>query len=60
MSDEYIDEFVISDEQFNYFLSKHPQFEENGIMIRENNDQMKDSYVMIDPAGRFYTNKNGK
>ncbi|MGV4413711.1 viperin family antiviral radical SAM protein [Chryseobacterium sp. T1] len=59
-NDEYIDEFVISDEQFNYFLSRHHQFEENGIMIRENNDQMKDSYVMIDPAGRFYTNKNGK
>ena len=28
-------------------------------MITENNYEMKDSYVMVDPAGRFYTNKKG-
>lgn len=58
-NDEHIDDFVITDEQYNYFLSQHHQFGNNGIMVTENNFQMKDSYVMVDPAGRFYTNKKG-
>lgn len=44
---------------FNTFISNHRQFQEENILIREHNSEMKDSYVMVDPAGRFYNNKNG-
>lgn len=58
-NDKHIDEFIISEEQFLYFINTHRPLKESGIMITENNSEMKDSYVMIDPAGRFFTNKNG-
>lgn len=28
-------------------------------MVSENNNEMMDSYTMIDPSGRFFTNKKG-
>ncbi|WP_294332607.1 viperin family antiviral radical SAM protein [uncultured Chryseobacterium sp.] len=58
-NDKHIDEFIISEEQFFHFMNTHRPLKESGIMITENNSEMKDSYVMIDPAGRFFTNKNG-
>ena len=58
-NDEHINDFVINDTMFDQFIAHHEQLKEEGIMVTENNDEMKDSYVMIDPAGRFYTNKNG-
>ncbi|OWR14143.1 viperin family antiviral radical SAM protein [Chryseobacterium sp. VAUSW3] len=58
-NDKHIDDFVINDEMFSTFISNHRQFLEENILIRENNSEMKDSYVMVDPAGRFYNNKNG-
>lgn len=58
-NDIHIKDFVINDEMFNHFVSHHQQLKNNGILVSENNAEMKDSYVMIDPAGRFYTNKNG-
>ena len=58
-NDEHINDFVINDTMFDQFIANHEQLKEEGIMVTENNDEMKDSYVMIDPAGRFYTNKNG-
>ncbi len=58
-NDKHIDEFVITDEMFSAFIANHHQLQDEGILVRENNIEMKDSYVMIDPAGRFYTNKNG-
>ncbi|MCX8523127.1 viperin family antiviral radical SAM protein [Chryseobacterium formosus] len=59
-NDEHINDFIIDEEMFNQFISNHHQFFENQMMVAENNAEMKDSYVMVDPAGRFYTNKNGK
>ncbi|MBS1571381.1 MAG: viperin family antiviral radical SAM protein [Bacteroidetes bacterium] len=58
-NDEFIDDFKISETQFQEFLFRHQSFVEKGILISENNAEMKDSYSMIDPSGRFFTNKNG-
>ena len=58
-NDMHIDEFVISKEQFDHFIAAHRSFKDENIMVTEDNAEMKDSYVMIDPAGRFFTNKKG-
>ncbi|EDZ61970.1 radical SAM domain protein [Sulfurimonas gotlandica GD1] len=43
-------------EQFNVFLDKHEGIDSK--IYIESNDDMKDSYIMIDPHGRFYQNTN--
>jgi radical S-adenosyl methionine domain-containing protein 2 len=58
-NDLYIDDFKITDEQFQQFLHNHANLHELTKMIPENNSQMKGSYAMVDPAGRFYDNANG-
>lgn len=58
-NDLHINDFIINDFEFNHFISNHRQLKEEGILISEDNSEMKNSYVMIDPAGRFYTNKKG-
>jgi radical S-adenosyl methionine domain-containing protein 2 len=58
-NDDYIDDFKISKVQFEEFLNRHQSLKEAGILVSENNTEMVDSYAMIDPAGRFFTNKNG-
>jgi len=45
---------VVTDEQFHHFISKHNGLD---IMRPENNDAMTESYVMVDPFGRFYQNE---
>lgn len=55
-----IDEFKklkISKEQFKLFIQRH-----NDIcsMVPEDNDLMTESYIMIDPLGRFFQNKDSK
>lgn len=44
----------ITDEQFNFFLDKHQ--EHIDIISKENNDDMINSYIMVDPNGRFFQN----
>lgn len=58
-NDLHIDKFVITGEMFSSFISNHNQFQDEDILVKENNSEMKDSYVMVDPAGRFYNNKTG-
>lgn len=49
----------ISIDNFYQFIDRH-QFTINDVVIvPENNDQMKGSYVMVDPAGRFFDNSTG-
>ncbi|MDE8034538.1 viperin family antiviral radical SAM protein [Actinobacillus equuli subsp. equuli] len=48
--------FAISAEQFQLFLSNHQKF--NEIISAENNNEMTESYLMIDPCGRFFQNQN--
>lgn len=55
-NDMKIDDLKISKEQFNYFIDKHKTIK---TMIPESNNAIKGSYVMVDPAGRFFDNKLG-
>lgn len=59
-NDDKIDDFKISDEQFNSFKTRHGKLEQITKIIYENNNAMKGSYAMVDPAGRFYDNAEGK
>lgn len=45
----------ISDEKFQQFLLNHNDLAE--IISAEDNDEMTQSYLMIDPLGRFFQNK---
>jgi radical S-adenosyl methionine domain-containing protein 2 len=58
-NDREIENFIISDEAFQRFLSNHSDLQEVTTVIPESNDQMTGSYTMVDPAGRFYDNVNG-
>lgn len=49
-------QFGISDEMFDYFLTQNYQSHEN--IYVEGNEGMTHSYLMIDPFGRFFQNGN--
>ncbi|WP_139959576.1 viperin family antiviral radical SAM protein [Flavicella sediminum] len=55
-NDDKFDEFEISQEEFNLFIENHKLVE---TIVPESNDQITGSYVMIDPAGRFFDNTEG-
>lgn len=57
-NDGCINDFIISDEDFQQYL-KNNSFVSGISIIKESNDDMTNSYLMIDPAGRFYQNDNG-
>lgn len=59
-NDKEITEFIITDEQFKQFLATHEQLSEITTLVPENNSEMKGTYAMVDPAGRFYDNKDGQ
>ncbi|ROO36392.1 radical SAM protein [Salinisphaera orenii YIM 95161] len=45
---------AVSDEQFAGFVARHRAF--SGILRAEDNHDMRESYLMIDPHGRFFQN----
>lgn len=49
------DSLVISDEQFSTFVHRHRDFE--AIACIEDNQDMCESYLMVDPNGRFFQNQ---
>lgn len=53
---ENLSNFHISEKEFKNFLNRH----KIGQIVSENNYEMKGSYVMIDPIGRFFNNSKGK
>lgn len=48
-----VDPFLINDDQFQTFLKNH---KDQISLVPESNYDIKGSYVMIDPAGRFFQN----
>lgn len=44
----------IHDDEYEAFVLRHSAFSE--IMYPENNEEMRESYIMIDPKGRFFQN----
>ena len=59
-NDAHIDEFVVTPEQFAAYVERHRRVEDEGIpVVPETNELMMGSYVMIDPAGRFFDDSQG-
>jgi radical S-adenosyl methionine domain-containing protein 2 len=58
-NDQYFQNFSISDEQFTSFLKLNAKADKFTKLVAEDNRLMRESYVMIDPAGRFFDNVNG-
>ena len=59
-NDAYIADFEITTEQFEAYVQRNRIVENDGIaIVPEDNDMMTESYVMIDPAGRFFDNVQG-
>ena len=60
-NDGSIPALAITSEQFNRYVARNRRVEEQGItVVPENNDLMTGSYVMVDPAGRFFDNMSGR
>ncbi|KAM5165534.1 S-adenosylmethionine-dependent nucleotide dehydratase RSAD2 [Mantella aurantiaca] len=51
------EKFVISDEQFRSFLDRHKN---NKCLVPESNQQMRDSYLILDEYMRFLDCRNGR
>ena len=56
-NDGLVDDLIISAEQFKRYVARNSKVEQMGIaVVAESNDLMTGSYVMVDPAGRFFDN----
>ena len=59
-NDGLVDNFVITGEEFAQYVARNRYVESMGIVVvPESNDMMTGSYVMVDPAGRFFDNVAG-
>ncbi len=58
-NDKYIDKFKVTSKQFIKFIDRHKKLYRITNIIPESNDDMKGSYAMVDPAGRFFDNTKG-
>lgn len=56
-NDDHMDKMWIPNDQFDAYVRRNRAVEEYGItVVPESNELMTGSYVMVDPAGRFYDN----
>ncbi len=59
-NDHAINRFLVSHEEFDQYIQVNRWVEAYGIrVVPENNNLMTGSYVMVDPAGRFFDNVIG-
>jgi radical S-adenosyl methionine domain-containing protein 2 len=58
-NDNKIDSLQVTQEQFFHFVETHKMLDGITNIIPETNNDMKGSYAMVDPAGRFYDNAKG-
>ena len=59
-NDGLVDNLVITGEEFAQYVARNLYVENMGIVVvPESNDMMTGSYVMVDPAGRFFDNVAG-
>jgi radical S-adenosyl methionine domain-containing protein 2 len=59
-NDQFIQDFTVTEEQFQQFLDTHKTLMGVTQVVSETNLQIKGSYAMVDPAGRFFDNAAGK
>ena len=59
-NDAHIADFAIAPAAFEEYVQRNRIVENDGIIVvPESNEMMTESYVMIDPAGRFFDNAQG-
>lgn len=58
-NDSCIEQFIIPNHEFQDYINRQ-KINQNVSMVIESNNDMIGSYLMIDPAGRFYQNKNSR
>ena len=59
-NDGLVDNLVITNEEFAHYVARNRRVESMGVtVVPESNDLMTGSYVMVDPAGRFFDNVAG-
>lgn len=59
-NDNNVEDLLILSSEFDAFVRNHKQQLPNQVIIPESNDAMTGSYLMVDPAGRFYDNVGGR
>jgi len=60
-NEQYSKELVIDKEEFKIFYQENKEIEKYGIeFIAEDVDELTDTYIMIDPEGRFFSNNNNR
>ena len=56
-----VEPLLITDGQFREFSRRHAHLAAEGFsLVAETNDDIRGSYVMIDPLGRFFSNEEGR
>lgn len=59
-NDGEFESFAVSGREFDAYTERNRGVESSGIVVTpESNALMRGSYVMVDPAGRFFDNENG-
>lgn len=59
-NDIHIADFTVATEKFEAYVQRNRIVEDDGIrVVPESNTAMTESYVMVDPAGRFFDNGQG-
>jgi radical S-adenosyl methionine domain-containing protein 2 len=59
-NDNVYDKLSINDKQFYNFIDRHRLLNDKGILVKEDNEDMSNSYIMITPDGKFYQNSNNQ
>ena len=58
---KYSKDLIINKKQFYEFYKINKQIVKYGVeLVAENVDELTDTYIMIDPEGRFFSNNNNK
>lgn len=56
-----VEPLLIADDQFRNFVERHAPLAVEGLpLVAETNDDIRGSYVMVDPLGRFFSNEEGR
>ena len=59
-NDAEVDQYVVAPDEFERYVQSSRRVEDYGVrVVPESNDLMTGSYVMVDPAGRFFDNTSG-
>lgn len=58
-NDSAFPKLAVSVQEFQAFLKRHKNLEQQMMVAAEDNETMRGSYLMVDPLGRFFTNTHG-